>query len=161
MKWIPLLLLLFPFLANAQDVRDSTRALNKIEGLFANDSGQHRQDTIKALENLFQRKRKGIVVRAVIGCGVIMGIILATATASTPHQSTTMSGTNIYQTNPSRSSDPIKYFFIGAGSLIVIKGIAQNSKYGSKKLKALVNDYKSGKPLPGHVKARLKPRDFN
>src|SRR5689334_6517935 len=123
MKWIPLLLLLFPFFANAQDVRDSTRALNKIEGLFANDSGQHRQDTIKALESFFQRKRKGIVVRAVIGCGVIIGIILGTA--STPHQSTTMSGTNIYQTNPSRSSDPIKYFFIGAGSLIVIKGIAQ------------------------------------
>ena len=43
---------------------------------------------------------------------------------------------------------------------MTITGIIQTGNYSEKKLDALLEDYKQGKPLPQTIKLKLKKKDF-
>jgi hypothetical protein len=117
-------------------------------------------DTIRALANLFQRKRKGGTTRAVVFGALGIGSIIGTAnykpTTVTINQGS--AGSQIIET----SSGPpaINYVFIGFSAIMVVTGITQTSNYSTQNLDALINNYKEGNPLPAKIKSKLKAKDF-
>jgi len=109
-------------------------------------------DTTRALQNLFQRKRKGGTTRAVVfGALGIVSLI-----STTKSQTVNAGGQNI-DVSPDNTG---AYVFVGFSTIMVITGIAQTSNYSSEKLEALLADYRKGTPLPQKIKGKLKAKDF-
>lgn len=122
--------------------------------------GNQAADTIRALSNLFLRKRKGGATRAVVFGALGVVSIIGTANYK-PSTVTINQGSAGSQTIETSSGPPaINYVFIGFSAIMVLTGIAQNSNYSVQKLDVLVNNYKEGNPLPVNIKRKLKPKDF-
>jgi Protein of unknown function (DUF2846) len=99
---------------------------------FAPSETDFRSDTVMAINNLYQRKRKNGIARAGIFLGIAVGGTIGTG-------------------------DPI-----GAILPVVISatGFIQASKYKNEKLEAVVKDYQNGNALPFKIKKKLKEKDF-
>jgi hypothetical protein len=109
-------------------------------------------DTTRALQNLFQRKRKGGTARAVVfGSLGIISLISTTKSQSTPP------GVQNVGEGPNNTG---AYIFVGFSAVMVGTGIAQTSNYSSEKLEALLKDHEKGTPLPVKIKSKLKKKDF-
>lgn len=123
-------------------------------------SGNASADTIRALTNLFQRKRKGGTTRAVVFGA--LGLVSAIGTAGyKPSTVTINQGSAGTQTIETSSGPPaINYVFIGFSAIMVVTGITQTSNYSTQKLDVLLNSYKEGNPLPATIKGKLKKKDF-
>ena len=109
-------------------------------------------DTTRALQNLFQRKRKGGTTRAVV-FGALGVISLISTTKS---QTVNAGGQNIDVTPDNTGA----YLFAGFSTVMCITGIVQTSNYSSEKLEILLADYRKGIPLPQKIKNKLKKKDF-
>ncbi len=118
-------------------------------------------DTVRALSNLFERKRKGGTARAIVFGAIGVGALIATA-AYKPSTVTINQGSSGSQTIPVGSDSPpaINYVLIGFSTLMTISGITQTKDFSSENLELLLNDYKSGKQLPPRIKRMLKAKDF-
>lgn len=116
----------------------------------------HVSDTVRALTNLYQRKRKGGTARA-----VVFGILGTASLIGTVTYKESTVTTNQGQVIPVSSGPPaINYVFIGFCSVMTFSGISQANNFSAENLELVVNDYKAGKPLPKKVKRFLKKKDF-
>ncbi|MBL7855538.1 MAG: hypothetical protein JNL17_14140 [Cyclobacteriaceae bacterium] len=100
-----------------------------------------KSDTIRALSNLYQRKRKGGTARA-----IVFGLLGLTAIINTA--------------NAEGGGDGGAYIMIGFSAAMVGTGIAQTNKYNALNLEQTVHSYKSGTPLPATLKKKFKQKDF-
>jgi len=103
-------------------------------GDFEMDETQLKSDTIRALSNLFERKRKGGNTRGVIF--LIWGVAGLAA------------------------GDPAVLPGVVTLGVISATGFAQAAKYNGENLDQMVKDYQNGKPLPPKIKSKFKEKDF-
>jgi Protein of unknown function (DUF2846) len=117
-------------------------------------------DTVRALSNLFERKRKGGTARAVV-FGVL-GVASLVGTLSYKESTVTINqGSSGTQVIPVSSGPPVgNYVFVGFCAIMTFSGISQTNNFSAENLELVVNDYKAGKPLPQKVKRFLKKKDF-
>jgi hypothetical protein len=118
-------------------------------------------DTVRALSNLFERKRKGGTTRAVV-FGVL-GVASLVGTLSYKESTVTVNqGSSGSQVIPVSSGPPVgNYVFVGFCAIMTFSGVSQTNNFSDENLELLLNDYKSGKPLPVKIKRFLKKKDFN
>jgi hypothetical protein len=117
---------------------------------------RQKEDTVKALSLLFQRKHSGGVARS-----IVFGVLGVSALAGTANYkpSTVNYNGQVIQTG-SDSPPPINYIFIGFFAVMTGTGISNASKFSKENLVKIQKDYAEGKPLPQWVKSRLRDRDF-
>ncbi len=120
----------------------------------------HVSDTVRALTNLYQRKRKGGTARAVVfgilGTASLIGTVTYKESSVTINQ-----GSSGSQVIPVSSGPPVgNYVFVGFCAIMTFSGISQTNNFSAENLELVVNDYKAGKPLPQRVKRFLKKKDF-
>jgi Protein of unknown function (DUF2846) len=117
-------------------------------------------DTVRALTNLFERKRKGGTTRAVV-FGVL-GVASLVGTLSYKESTVTVNqGSSGSQVIPVSSGPPVgNYVFVGFCAIMTFSGVSQTNNFSAENLDMLVNDYKAGKPLPQKIKRFLKKKDF-
>lgn len=101
---------------------------------FTMDETQFKSDTVRALSNLFERKRKGGKTRGVIF--LIWGVAGLAA------------------------GDPAVLPGVITVGIISATGFSQASKYKAENLTLVVKDYQSGKPLSPKIKSKFKEKDF-
>lgn len=118
-------------------------------------------DTLRALQNMFQRKRKGGGTRAAVFGAITVVAVVGIASYKEPTV-TINQGSAGTQTIPVGSGSPPtgNYLLAGFSAIMTITGFTQASKYSSEKLQPLLQDYKEGKPLPPQIKSKLKAKDF-
>ncbi|HEV8512843.1 MAG TPA: hypothetical protein VGQ59_06185 [Cyclobacteriaceae bacterium] len=109
-------------------------------------------DTTRALQNLFQRKRKGGTTRA-----VVFGTLGIISLISTTNKQTVNAGGQNVDVSPDNTG---AYLFSGFSIVMMITGIVQTSNYSSEKLEMLLADHNKGTPLPQKIKSKLKQKDF-
>ena len=137
---------------------DARKKINSIDPYLAQTMPEEfaeviqQSDTTRALQNLFQRKRKGGTTRAVV-FGALGVISLISTTKS---QTVNAGGQNIDVTPDNTGA----YLFAGFSTVMCITGIVQTSNYSSEKLEILLADYRKGIPLPQKIKNKLKKKDF-
>jgi hypothetical protein len=124
-------------------------------------AGSQLSDTVRALHNLYQRKRKGGTARAIV-FGIIGGSSLIGTLNYKPSTITINQGSAGNQTLQVGPSSPpaINYVFIGFSAIMFGSGISQVGKYSIQNLDLLLRSYEKGNPLPEMVKSKLKKKDF-
>lgn len=95
-------------------------------------------DTLRALNNLYERKRKGGRARGAIFAVVGLGGVIASVA----------------------NSDPSGLAGVSVAALIAITGYTQAAKYKPLNLQKVLNDYANKGILPEKIKSKLKPKDF-
>ncbi len=101
---------------------------------FTLDETEFKSDTVRALSNLFERKRKGGKTRGVVF--LIWGVAGLAA------------------------GDPAVLPGVITLGVISATGFSQASKYNGDYLDLLVKEYQGGKPLPPKIKSKFKEKDF-
>ncbi|HTH58044.1 MAG TPA: hypothetical protein VL728_18480 [Cyclobacteriaceae bacterium] len=133
---------------------------NRDKSLFVVIKKGPKEDTIRALHNLYRRKRVGGTVRG----SVFGGLAGATLLNINDYQSTSVtvhSGSGGSQSVPIDDSPPPgNYIALGAFTILSITGFFQISNHTHDRIEALVKDYDGGRPLPEKIKKKLKPKDF-
>jgi hypothetical protein len=148
----------FRLASSAQAQKEIEKIVNSVPVGVSQDSPQ--ADTTRALHNLFQRKRTGGTVRA-----IVFGLLGFTSLINTinyrPTTVTINQGSAGTQTIPiDDSPPPANYVFIGFSAIMVITGAAQVGNYSTNNLDALLKDYGKGMHLPVKFKNKLKQKDF-
>lgn len=95
-------------------------------------------DTLRALNNLYERKRKGGRARGAIFAVIGLGGVIASVA----------------------NSDPSGLAGVSVLALISITGYTQAAKYKPQNLQKVLTDYANTGTLPEQIKKRLKPKDF-
>lgn len=95
-------------------------------------------DTLRALNNHFERKRKGGRARGAIFAVVGLGGVIASVA----------------------NGDPSGLAGVAVFGLIAITGYTQAAKYKPQNLQMVLNDYANTGTLPEKLKEKLKPKDF-
>jgi hypothetical protein len=117
-------------------------------------------DSVRAFNNLFQRKRKNGVARAAIFGAVavvsLIGIITYEPETVTINQGSAGSQVVELDSGP----PPASFVLLGVSGVMMVTGITQHNKYSSAKLDILLNDRKQGKAIPEKIKSKLKQKDF-
>lgn len=103
-------------------------------GDFAMDETQFKSDTLRALSNLYERKRKNGNTRGVIF--LVWGIAGLAA------------------------GDPAVLPGVLTLGVISATGFSQAGKYNREKSNQAVIDYQNGKPLTAKIKSKFKEKDF-
>lgn len=101
---------------------------------FAIDDNLVKNDTIRALANLFERKRKGGNARGIVFLIFSIGALSTTDAEAIPA--------------------------VAIFGTISITGFAQAGKYNGEKLDKVVKDYQDGQPIPDKIKSKFKEKDF-
>jgi hypothetical protein len=114
-----------------------------------------REDSVRALSNLFQRKRKNGVIRAVIFGAVALGTAIGIIT----YKPTTVDF-NGQTVELDSSPPPADYVLLGVSGALMITGIVQHNKYNVSKLDRILEDRKQGRGIPQEIKSKLKKKDF-
>ncbi|HEX5170957.1 MAG TPA: hypothetical protein VFW11_17400 [Cyclobacteriaceae bacterium] len=120
-----------------QQVANSGETISELEKLRGSIAKPEEKDTVRAMNNLFERKRKGGTTRA-----VIFGILGVTAMVQ------------------AAQGEPTAWAGVGLFGAVAVTGITQTAKYNSEKLQKLLTDYKNGIPLQGGIKKKFKKKDF-
>lgn len=118
-------------------IRKINPALTINEALVAEatlDESDFKADTLRALNNLYARKRKGGTTR-----GVVFAVWAVAGVAA--GDETVLPGV----------------LTVGA---ISISGFAQSGKYNAVNQQKAVEDYQAGKPLSAKIKSKFKEKDF-
>jgi hypothetical protein len=96
------------------------------------------QDTVRALNNLFTRKRNGGMARAII-FGLLGGSFIGAGISSG------LAG---------------NFLLAGVCVVVVVTGVSQINKYSDARLEQVLTNLQSGKPLPPEIAKKLKTKDF-
>lgn len=119
-------------------IRKINPALTFNEGLvgeaLVNDS-DFKTDTLRALSNLYARKRKGGVARGIVFMVWAMAGMISGDEAVLPG-----------------------VVVLGAVS---VSGFAQSGKFNAVNQQKAIEDYQSGTPLPVKIKSKFKEKDFD
>lgn len=102
--------------------------------------GEQQKDTVRAVNNLFSRKRKGGTSRA-LWFGMF-GVASLVGTVS------------------SDSPDPGNYIFIGLCGIMAGTGMGNASRYDQYHLEPVLQAYTHGAGLPAQVRSKLRKKDF-
>lgn len=125
----------------AAEAREAFRRINPYAVEFVKEDGvtviPQQKDTVRALNNLFQRKRKGGTTRAIVFG--LLGLSSLVGTAS-------------------GNSDPGNFVFIGFCGIMAITGGTQSAKYRNPE--PVIRDFQAGKGIPQLLKGKLKRKDF-
>ena len=98
------------------------------------DESDFKADTLRALSNLYARKRKGGTARGVVFAIWSVAGLASGGTAALPG-----------------------VLVVGAVS---VSGFAQSGKYNAVNQQKAVEDYMAGKPLSAKIKSKFKEKDF-
>ena len=110
------------------------------------------KDTIKALENLFKRKRRfGFIKTIVFGSAAIYAV------NHTLHPSEANSTNKSWQKDVEEDA---AIFTICAGTMLTVNGTLQLFRYSESTLKAIVEDRYRGIHFPKELIKKLKSSDF-
>ena len=142
---------------------DALKSMSKIDLAaydktpFVVSKASPKDDTIRALQNLYRRKRVGGTVRS-----IVFGVLAVSALVNTVnYKSTSVTVNGGSQTIPIDDSPPPgNYIGIGIFTIFTITGFTQIANHTQDKLDALLADYKNGIPLPKKIKSKLKQKDF-
>lgn len=120
----------------------------------------HREDTIKALEHLYKRKRHGGTARAtvfvILGTSSLIGTLSYKPSTVTINQGSAGSQTFQLSSGPGAAN----YIFIAFSTIMTITGITQAKKYSSDNLATVSNGYREGRGIPIEISSKLKRKDF-
>lgn len=109
------------------------------------------KDTVKALENLFKRKRRfGFLKTIVFGSAALYAV------NHTLHPSE--AGNNKGWQKDIEEDAMI--FTICAGTMGIVNGTLQTFRYSKATLQRIVEDRRHGIPYPKELTAKLRPSDF-
>jgi hypothetical protein len=103
---------------------------------FAAESND--QDTLRALNNLYERKRKGGTTRGVVFLILSTGAIVQTAESGTADG---IAGATVL-------------------GLVAVTGFSQSAKYNTDNLQKVLSDYANQVPLSENLKKKFKKKDF-
>jgi hypothetical protein len=111
-------------------------------------------DTVRALNNLFQRKRKNGVARAAIFGGVAVASLIGIITFK---PSTVTVNQQVVEVDSAPTAD---YVLLGVSAVMLVTGVIQDKKYSSANLSVLLEERKQGMPIPIKIKSKFKAKDF-
>jgi hypothetical protein len=144
-------------LASREEAEKEIARINSIPPSKFDDGPQ--ADTIRAINNLFRRKRTGGKARAIVFS--VLGMTSLINTVNYQPTTVTIVQSNGSQTVPVEDSPPaINYVFIGFSAVMVGTGISQANYFSKTHLESLLKAYENGEHLPAKVKGKLKPKDF-
>jgi len=148
--------LALPACAQSRDKTDS------FPGIASFDNFDSKSDTVRALQNLFQRKRRSTRVKVGIVGLMIDALLIRSWTRSYERPNGNLPAPVAAMTVVgSGSSIPTSsYVAVGVATGLIVEILTQH-KYGQKKLKAVLDDCGTGKPIPKKVRSKLTPKDFD
>jgi len=116
------------------------------------------QDTLRAVSNLFERRRKGGRTWTYTALGGVLAMVRVLTAAS---KSTTV-GSGPYAVSTSTEVDAggvavIAGLFVGVP---VAVGVGKLTRFSEKQEAAVTQAYQGGQPLPNSIRRRLSPADF-
>lgn len=154
------ILMLVVFCSATEVMSQQEGSVDLTQPVLAYQAG--RNDTVRALTNLYSRKRKGGTARAVV-FGLLDVASIAGTASYKPGTVTVNQGSAGSQTFTTSSDSPpaINYVFIGFCTVMTITGITQASKYSDEKLQVVLDDYKQSGKVPPDILSKLKQKDFN
>ena len=160
MKYAYLLALLFLFASfrvSAQTA-DTTKAARPAAGLAITTPvlSQGRQDTITAINRLFERRRKGgrNWIYVALGGGLGVGRVLVAADNASNSNSINKAYGTTTTAQPIPGGTIATLFGIFTGIPAAV-GIIKLASFSKARQEAIINDYKQGQPLPAGIRARL------
>ncbi|QNP52865.1 hypothetical protein [Hymenobacter qilianensis] len=111
------------------------------------------EDTLQAIQNLFQTRRRGGRLFAIQGGAGLLGAVGYLAMPVSDSSPSVFSYT---------ANDKIQIVSIlaAAGLPLLGVGISKISRFSKEKERALIQQYRAGQPLPAHISQRLKPKYF-
>jgi hypothetical protein len=111
------------------------------------------RDTLAALDNLFQRRRRGGKVWLGIGVG---GLLAVLQVAANPN-STSTNGVRTSTSPNGGAVAVVGLLFVGIPAAV---GISKLANFSEPKAAELSRAYRNGKPLPRALTRQLLPEDF-
>lgn len=102
--------------------------------------GEQQKDTVRALNNLFTRKRKGGTSRALWFGMFGLASLVGTVSSDSP--------------------DPGNYIFIGLCGIMAGTGLGNASRFDHNHLEPVLQAYTHGAGLPASVRSKLRKKDF-
>ena len=111
-----------------------------------------RQDTLRALGNMFERRRKGGKTWLYVAAGGTLAFVrAATAQPASPSPYVTTSGPD---------AGGLAVVFGAFAGLPAAVGVSKLVRFTEAKQQELEKSYRGGKPLPKSMASRLKAKDF-
>ncbi|UYZ57666.1 hypothetical protein [Hymenobacter latericus] len=95
-----------------------------------------KNDSVQAVQTLFRKRRNGGTVFTAVGSLVLLRGVLA-----------------------SSGADGVAASGVLAAPFLAV-GIGKLARFGSKKEEFYIKQYQQGKPLPAHIRRRLRPEYF-
>lgn len=134
-----------------------------VVGVNSSHAQYTESDTLRAIENQFNRKQTGGIVRAVVAAGIAVLVATASTEDPEPFLVTTTPGPPGYvvtttYTRENNSSEGGNIFGAVVFSGIAVSGIIQAANYSNANSKKAIELYKNEKRLLR--KARFKAKDF-
>lgn len=156
---LALLFLLASFRVSAQTT-DTTTAARPAAGLASSAPvlSQGRQDTITAINQLFERRRKGGRNWIYVALGGGLGVGRVLVAADNANTSTSKSINQSYGTTTTAQPIPggtiATLFGIFTGIPAAV-GIIKLAGFSTARQEAIISAYKQGQPLPAGIRRRL------
>ena len=114
-----------------------------------------RRDTLNAISNLFDRRRKGGKRWAYVG--VAGGLAMVRALTAAPETNNSYGSTSTASSSDASGLALIAGVFLGVPAAASIGNLV---RYSEKREEAVARAYRSGQPLPNDIRRRLKKKDF-
>jgi len=131
---------------------------NSLPEIATTEKVNSKNDTVRALRNLFHRKLNSTrIKRGIVGTVVdVLLIRMWTHQHTLPQGGSAIGGPTV----EGGSSVPVSsYVAVGVATAVVVEIVAQQ-RYGQRKLEMVLTDYENGKPIPKRIRSRIAPRDF-
>lgn len=132
---------------------------NALSEIARTENVTAKSDTVQALRNLFQRKRKSTRLKAGV-IGILVDALLIrmwTHPHTLPQAGLATGGSKV----EGGSSVPVSSYVAVSVATVAVVEIVVQQRYGQKKLRTLLDEYENGKPLPARIKSKLSPKDFD
>ena len=114
-----------------------------------------KRDTLSAISNLFDRRRKGGKRWAYVG--VAGGLAMVRALTASPTTNSSYGSTSTASSSNASGLALIAGVFVGIPAAASIGNLV---RYSEKREAAVDRAYRSGQPLPNDIRHRLKKKDF-
>ena len=115
-----------------------------------------RRDTLNAISNLFDRRRKGGKRWAYVA--VAGGLAMVRALTTSPRTNSSYGSTATMSSSDASGLALIAGLFLGVPAAASIGNLV---RYSEKREEAVGRAYRAGQPLPNDICHRLKKKDFS